>query len=129
MPENPRKAAALLLVGALILMVAFATSYVGAFHDPAPRQMPVALVGTAAQAQPLNDLEGKPLDVRAVPDRDTALRLLDDREVYGAYDASANRLYVASAANRAAGCGLMPVSSSKNSSASCILGMTFHSSR
>ena len=106
MPENPRKAAALLLVGALILMVAFATSYVGAFHDPTPRQMPVALVGTAAQAQQLNALEGKPLDVRAVPDRETALRLLDDREVYGAYDASANRLYVASAANRAAATAL-----------------------
>ena len=66
MPENPRKAAALLLVGALILMVAFATSYVGAFHDPTPRQLPVALVGTAAQAQQLNALDGKPLDVRAV---------------------------------------------------------------
>jgi hypothetical protein len=106
MPENPRKAAALLLVGALILMVAFATSYVGAFHDPTPRQMPVALVGTAAQAQQLNALDGQPLDVRAVPDREAALRLLDDREVYGAYDASTNRLYVASAANRAAATAL-----------------------
>ncbi len=87
MPENPRKAAALLLVGALILMVAFATSYVGAFHDPTPRRMPVALVGTAAQAQQLNGLPGEPLDVRAVADRETALRLLDDREIYGVYDA------------------------------------------
>ena len=39
-------------------------------------------------------------------DREAALQLLDDREIYGAYDASANRLYVASAANRAAATAL-----------------------
>lgn len=106
MPENPRKAAALLLAGALILMVAFATSYVGAFHDPTPRHMPVALVGTAAQAQQLNDLEGQPLDVRAVADRETALQQLDDREIYGVYDPGANTLYTASAGNRASATAL-----------------------
>lgn len=106
MPENPRKAAALLLVGALILMVAFATSYVGAFHDPTPHRVPVALVGTAAQAQQLNALSGRPLDVRAVATKDAALKLLDDREVYGAYDPGANRLYTASASGRAAASAL-----------------------
>lgn len=106
MPENPRKAAALLLVGALILMVAFATSYVGAFHDPTPRKMPVALVGTAEQAAQLNALEGQPLEVRAVSDRAAALQQLDDRELYGVYDPSANTLYTASASNRAAATAL-----------------------
>lgn len=106
MPESPRKAAALLLVGALILMVAFATSYVGAFHEPKPRQMPVALVGTAQQAQQLNALDGRPLDVHAVADRQAALEQLDDREIYGVYDPSANTLYTASASNRAAATAL-----------------------
>ncbi len=106
MPENPRTAAGLLLAGALILMVAFAASYVGAFHDPTPRHMPVALVGTAEQARQLNALDGQPLDVRAVSSRDQAMRLVNDREVYGAYDPSANRLYVASAGNRAAATAL-----------------------
>jgi hypothetical protein len=106
MPKTPFNAAAVLLVGALILMVAFATSYVGAFHDPTPRHMPVALVGTAAQAQQLNQLPGAPLDVRAVADREAAMKLVDDREIYGVYDPSANKLYTASAANRAAATAL-----------------------
>ncbi len=87
-------------------MVAFATSYVGAFHDPTPRKMPVALVGTAQQAEQLNDIQGQPLEVHAVSDRQTALEQLDDREIYGVYDPSANQLYTASASNRAAATAL-----------------------
>lgn len=101
--RNQRTAAATLLAGALILMVAFAASYVGAFHDPTPRHLPVAVVGTA---EPLAGLPGEPLDVRAAADREAALALLDDREVYGVYDPAANRLYVASAANHAAATAL-----------------------
>ncbi len=41
------KAVALVLIPALVLMLAFAFSYVGAFHDPTPHHVPVAIVGPA----------------------------------------------------------------------------------
>ena len=95
------KAVALVLVPALVLMLAFAFSYVGAFHDPTPHQVPVAVVGRPAVAAQLNRLPGDPLDARQASSRADALSQIDDREAYGAFDATANRLYVASAANRA----------------------------
>jgi hypothetical protein len=82
-------------------MLAFAISYVGAFHDPTPHHVPVAVVGPSAVAAQLDRLPGAPLDARAVSSRPDALSQIDDREVYGAYEAAANRLFVASAANRA----------------------------
>jgi hypothetical protein len=95
------KAVALVLVPATVLMLAFAFSYVGAFHDPTPHNVPVAVVGPPAVAAQLDALPGDPLDARHAPTRADALSQIDDRKVYGAFDASANRLYVASAANRA----------------------------
>jgi ABC-2 family transporter len=95
------KAVALVLLPATVLMLAFAFSYVGAFHDPTPHQVPVSVVGPPALAAQLNGLPGDPLDARQVSSRADALSQIDDREVYGAYDAAGNRLYVASAANRA----------------------------
>jgi hypothetical protein len=95
------KAVALVLVPALVLMLAFAFFYVGAFHDPTPHHVPVAVVGPPAVAAQLGRLPGAPLDARPVPSRADALSQINDREVYGAYDATTNRLFVASAANRA----------------------------
>jgi hypothetical protein len=89
------------LVPALVLMLAFAFSYVGAFHDLTPHQVPVAVVGPPAVAAQLNRLPGDPLDARQASSRPDALSQIDDREVYGAYEAATNRLFVASAANRA----------------------------
>jgi hypothetical protein len=89
------------LVPALVLMLAFAFFYVGAFHDPTPHHVPVAIVGPPAVAVQLNRLPGGPLDARHVVSRADALSQIDDREVYGAYEAATNRLFVASAANRA----------------------------
>ncbi|MHB8234177.1 MAG: DUF3533 domain-containing protein [Solirubrobacteraceae bacterium] len=82
-------------------MLAFAFFYVGAFHDPTPHHVPIAVVGPPATAAQLNRLPGTPLDARAVSSRGDALSQIDDRKVYGAYDAATNRLFVASAANRA----------------------------
>src|SRR3954454_15584626 len=93
-------AVALVLLPALVLMLAFALSYVGAFHDPTPHNVPLAVVGPPSLATQLDQLPGDPLDTRESPSRSDALSQIDDREVYGAYEA-ANRLYVASAANRA----------------------------
>ncbi len=95
------KAVTLVLVPALVLMLAFAFFYVGAFHDPTPHHVPVAVVGPPAVAVQLNRLPGDPLDARRASSRSDALSQIDDRDVYGAYDATTNRLFVASAANRA----------------------------
>jgi hypothetical protein len=95
------KTVAIVLFPALVLMLAFAFSYVGAFHDPTPHNVPVAVVGPPAATSQLNALPGDPLDARQASSRADALSQIDDREVYGAYDAKTNRLFVASAANRA----------------------------
>jgi ABC-2 family transporter protein len=95
------KAVAPVLLPALVLMLTFAFSYVGAFHDPTPHHVPVAVVGPPVVAAQLNRLPGDPLDARQASSRPDALSQIDDREVYAAYDASTNRLFVASAANRA----------------------------
>src|SRR5689334_11291186 len=95
------KAVTLVLLPALVLMLAFAFFYVGAFHEPTPHHVPVAVVGPPAAATQLSRLPGQPLDVRRAPSRHEALSQIDDREVYGAYEATTNRLFVASAANRA----------------------------
>jgi hypothetical protein len=95
------KAVALVLLPALVLMLAFAFSYVGAFHEPTPHHVPVAIVGPPVVAAKLNRLPGDPLDARQASSRPDALSQIDDREVYGAYEAATNRLFVASAANRA----------------------------
>jgi hypothetical protein len=95
------RAVGLVLLPALVLTLAFAFSYVGAFHDPKPHAVPVATIGPQAVAAQLNRLPGDPLDARQASSRAAALSDVDDREVYGAYDAATNRLFVASAANRA----------------------------
>ena len=86
---------------ALVLMLAFAFFYVGAFHDPTPHHVPVAVVGPPAVAVQLSRLPGDPLDARPASTRSEALAQIDEREVYGAYETATNRLFVASAANRA----------------------------
>ena len=99
-PPTP-KAVTLVLIPATVLMLAFAFFYVGAFHDPTPHRVPVAVVGPSSVAAELNRLPGDPLDARPVPSRADALSQIDHRDVYGAYEAATNRLFVASAANPA----------------------------
>ena len=95
------RAVTLVLFPALVLMLAFAFFYVGAFHDPTPHHVPVAVVGPAAVAAQLNRLPGEPLDARQASSRADALSQINDRKIYGAYEPATNRLFVASAANRA----------------------------
>src|SRR5437763_3169593 len=85
------KAVALVLLPALVLMLAFAFSYVGAFHEPTPHSVPLAVVAPAAVAARLDALPGHPLDPRATTTRQAALTQIAGREVYGAFDAAANR--------------------------------------
>jgi hypothetical protein len=95
------KAVVLVLLPALVLLLAFAFFYVGAFHEPTPHNVPLAVVGPASVAKQLDRLPGKPFDTRESASRSDALSQIDDRKVYGVYEAATNRLFVASAANRA----------------------------
>jgi hypothetical protein len=63
--------------------------------------VPVAVVGPPSVTAQLNHLPGDPLDARKVVSRPEALTQIDNRQVYGAYEPATNRLFVASAANRA----------------------------
>ena len=84
--------AAVLVVGVLLLQLGFVLSYVGAFHAPTPRGVPLAVVapagapaGTAESlADQLAGLPGDPLQVQVADTEDDARRLLADREVDGA---------------------------------------------
>lgn len=81
--------AAVLVIGVLALQLAFITSYIGAFHNPKPHEIPLAVVTPAAQitdqaVQRLSALPGDPLDPRAVEDEATAVRQIQNRDVDGA---------------------------------------------
>jgi hypothetical protein len=58
-------------------------------------------MGPPEVAAQLDGVPGDPLDTRPASSRPDALSQIDDRDVYGAYDAPTNRLFVASADNRA----------------------------
>jgi hypothetical protein len=83
--------AAVLVIGVLLLQLGFVLSYVGAFHAPTPRDVPLAVVapagapaGTAQSvADQLEALDGDPLQVQVAGSEDDARRLLADREVDG----------------------------------------------
>jgi hypothetical protein len=80
-----------LVIGVLLLQLGFVLSYVGAFHAPTPRDVPLAAVapagapaGTAESvATSLERITGDPLDVQVTGTEDDARRLLADREVDG----------------------------------------------
>lgn len=82
---------AVLVLGVLLLQLGFVLSYIGAFHAPTPRDVPVAVVapslapaGTAQRvAEQLNGIEGTPLDARAAGTEADARQLLADRDVDG----------------------------------------------
>ncbi|MEV6314850.1 DUF3533 domain-containing protein [Streptomyces sp. NPDC051776] len=81
--------AALLIVGVLLLQLAFIASYIGAFHAPSPHRVPIALAAPEqvrdTVAGRLESLPGEPLEVTAeAPDEANARRRIRDREVDGA---------------------------------------------
>src|SRR3978361_1782366 len=83
--------AAVLVIGVLLLQLGFVLSYVGAFHAPTPRDVPLAVVAPAGApadtarsvADSLEALPGDPLDVRDAGTEASARRLLADRTVDG----------------------------------------------
>ncbi|MGV9415122.1 hypothetical protein ACWDOP_34920 [Nocardia sp. NPDC003693] len=94
---------ALHLLTPLLMCLGMGLAYLGAFHQPAPNQLAVAVVGDSPQvkvlAQTLKDTGGHALDVITVPGREEAVTQLRDREIAGAYvpDAQRPELLVATA--------------------------------
>ncbi|WP_425835656.1 DUF3533 domain-containing protein [Streptomyces fractus] len=97
--------AALLVIGVLALQLLFITSYVGALHNPKPKDVAFGVVApqpAAAKqlAQQLDKLPGSPLDARVVKDAKTAREQVLNRDIDGALVFSAksprDTLYVAS---------------------------------
>ncbi|MFE5853665.1 DUF3533 domain-containing protein [Streptomyces sp. NPDC056500] len=81
--------AAVLVFGVLALQLAFITSYIGAFHEPTPHEVPLAVVAPTQPvareaARRLADLPGDPLDTRVVTDEATARKQIENREIDGA---------------------------------------------
>ncbi|GAB2661012.1 hypothetical protein [Nocardia goodfellowii] len=77
------------LLTPLLMCLGMALAYLGAFHQPEPHHLEVAVVGTAPQemvlAQTLKDKAGDGLEVLTLPDRDAAIDRLRDRNLAGAY--------------------------------------------
>lgn len=80
--------AALLVVGVFALQLLFIASYVGALHDPKPKDVPFGVVApqpvTATLVGRLEKLPGEPLDPRTVADEATARDQILNREIDGA---------------------------------------------
>jgi hypothetical protein len=95
----------LLVCGVGLLQLAFILSYIGAFHQPTPHQVPVSVTAPVLTADriiaQLNALPGEPLRATLVPDAATGLANLRNRSSYGLLEASAtsitDHLFVASA--------------------------------
>ncbi|MEW2451428.1 DUF3533 domain-containing protein [Streptomyces parvulus] len=80
--------ATLLVLGVLALQLLFIASYVGALHDPRPKDVPFGVVAPQAVADrtvsALEGLPGSPLDPRTVADADGARKQIENRDIDGA---------------------------------------------
>ncbi|MEO9133428.1 MAG: DUF3533 domain-containing protein [Jatrophihabitantaceae bacterium] len=97
-----------LVVGVLLLQLAFILSYAGAFHNPKPHRMSIGVVvpagapaDTARQTvTQLNAIKGEPLHASVVTDESAARQGIKNRDLAGALilgTGKADRLLVASA--------------------------------
>jgi hypothetical protein len=71
-----------LVVGVLLLQLAFIASYLGAFHRPTPHDIDIAVTSETAARQ-LNALPGSPLRAKVVADRAAVVQAIDNRNAYG----------------------------------------------
>ncbi|KAB1150483.1 DUF3533 domain-containing protein [Streptomyces luteolifulvus] len=101
--------ATLLVTGVVTLQLLFIASYMGALHNPKPRDVPFGVVAPRAAAEQAVDqlerLPGDPLDPRTVADAATARNQITDRDIDGALiidpAATTDTLLVASGGGRA----------------------------
>ncbi|MEV0685764.1 hypothetical protein AB0I35_18060 [Nocardia sp. NPDC050378] len=91
------------LLTPLLMCLGMALAYLGAFHQPTPNHLALAVVGDSPQsmvlAQTMKDRGGAGVDVITVPTREAATDLLHERDLVGAYvpDAARPELLVATA--------------------------------
>lgn len=79
-----------LMIGVLLLQVAFIWSYVGAFHEPKPKDVPVAVVAPTQQlgdqtVAKLNGIDGSPVEAHVVASEAAARQQIKDVEVSAAF--------------------------------------------
>ncbi|MFI1167007.1 DUF3533 domain-containing protein [Streptomyces sp. NPDC020801] len=78
-----------LVLGGLLIQLAFTVSYLGAFHSPTPHRIPVAVVAPGqASAQivaTLNGLDGDPVKATATASQSAARRQIMDRRADAAF--------------------------------------------
>lgn len=79
-----------LMVGVLLLQVAFIWSYVGAFHSPTPKNVPVAVVAPTAQVgqqtvAKLNAIDGSPVKAHVAASEQAARQEIKDVSSSAAY--------------------------------------------
>ncbi|WP_106397077.1 ABC transporter permease [Actinocorallia populi] len=107
--RQPPKAVMYFFIGLIpfILVMMLVTVYTSAMHQPTPRDLPVAVIGTGQQATglagQLNAAEGSPVEVRTVGSVSEARSLLESREIGAAFQLpstpeGAATLYTAQAA-------------------------------
>ncbi|MGW7350745.1 DUF3533 domain-containing protein [Streptomyces sp. NPDC054784] len=92
----------LLMSGVLLVQLGFLLSYVGAFHHPEPRRVPLAVVAPQQVADRLDALPGGPVRSTVVRDEGEARARVMRRDADGAYvmdpDGRRDTLLVASGA-------------------------------
>lgn len=97
------------LITPLLMCIGMGLAYLGAFANPAPHQLPVAVVGSghSAQllAQSINDKAGGDLEVRTVGDRSAAVDRLKHQDIFGAYVIPAKGATTGPAKGSAGGAG------------------------
>ncbi|NYJ74342.1 hypothetical protein [Allobranchiibius huperziae] len=73
----------------IVMGLVMAAAYLGGFHKPAPHNVPLAVVGTTQQAQPIADAlqhaVGDAATVRVVPNTAEATREIQQLDLSGAY--------------------------------------------
>ncbi|MDX3114799.1 DUF3533 domain-containing protein [Streptomyces scabiei] len=78
-----------LVLGGLLVQLAFVVSYVGAFHSPTPHRIPVAVVApqqaSAKIVAQLDALAGAPVDATAAPDAAAARQWVLTRKADAAF--------------------------------------------
>jgi hypothetical protein len=100
-----------IVVGLVVAQLVLAVLLLGLFHSPKPHELPVAVVGQGPLAEGLTkQLDAAPeLAVQRVDTGADARKLIDEREIYGAYAprAKTSTVLVASAASLAVA-GVLP---------------------
>ena len=104
-PLSVFRAFGLAVLVPLFLAVGMSMAYLGAFHQPTPHNLPVAVVGTSAEtqvfAQRLSNADPGALSVRTVPNEAAARALIENRTLTAAYEPTATHasLLVSTAAS------------------------------